>query len=145
MGVRGPVPKRSEERTRRNATGEDGVSTKKGEAIPFTWPAADQQWDKAVKRFYASLKKSGQSAYYQASDANYAWLMCDEINEYRTDPRRPAMKLQAIISMLNGGLLLTEAERRRAHIELEAPAPEVEDELAVRRRELEEQMRGHKA
>ena len=124
MGLRGPTPKRSDERTRRNATGEDGIALKKGVALPFQWEEPGAEWDVAVKRLYLSLGESGMAAYYQQTDADYAWLICDEFSEYRKSPRKSAVMFAGLISSLSG-LGLTEGERRRIHIELDAPQAEV--------------------
>lgn len=123
MGVRGPMPKRSDERTRRNATGEDGVALKKGVALEYEWRPASPEWDGAVAHLYESLSKSGMAAYYQQTDADYAWLICDEFSEYRKSPRKSAVMFSGLISSL-AGLGLTEGERRRIHIELDAPQAE---------------------
>lgn len=124
MGLRGPMPKRSDERTRRNATGEDGVALKKGVALSFTWRPANTEWDEAVINLYESLSQSGMAAYYQQTDADYAWLICDEFSEYRKSPRKSAVMFSGLIASL-AGLGITEGERRRIHIELDAPQAEV--------------------
>lgn len=124
MGVRGPMPKRSEERTRRNATGEDGVALKKGVALEYAWRAPNPNWDDAVRNLYESLSQSGMAAYYQQTDADYAWLICDEFDGYRKSDRKSAVMFSGLISSL-AGLGITEGERRRIHIELDVPVAEV--------------------
>lgn len=120
MGTRGPQSKRSNERTRRNKTGEDGIALKKGVAQEYAWEEPGEDWDDAVKRMYLSLSQTGMSAYFQQSDVDYAWLICDEFSEYRKSPRKSAVMFAGLISSLNG-LGITEGERRRMHIELDLP------------------------
>jgi len=112
------MPKRSEARTRRNSTGEDGIALKKGVALEYEWREPSPDWDEAVTRLYESLSQSGMAAYYQQSDAEYAWLICDEFSDYRDSPRKSAVMFSGLISSL-AGLGITEGERRRIHIELD--------------------------
>lgn len=122
--TRGPIPKRSTERTRRNTTNSSGIAVKKGEATPVSWPHPAKDWEKPVKDFYQGAKKSGFSAFYQQSDVQWIWLACDELNKYRAQGGG-AMKLQAVLSMFGQGLGLDEGARRRMQVELEFPeAPE---------------------
>ena len=118
MGARGPMPKRSEARTRRNKAGEDGVALKKGVALEYEAKPADPEWDDAVADLYNGLFRSGMAAYYQQSDADYAWLICSEFDEYRKSPRKSAVMFSGLIGSL-AGLGVTEGERRRIHIELD--------------------------
>lgn len=131
MGTRGPLPSRSDQRTRRNKTGEDGLEIKKGEATPTRWPQAGKDWEQPIKDLYYGARKSGMSAYYQQSDIQWLWLACQELNDYRNSSRRSAMQLQAALSMFSEGLGLTEGSRRRLKIELELPSEGDEvDEVA---------------
>jgi hypothetical protein len=123
----GPIPKRSEERTRRNKTNESGIAVKKGEATPISWPHPAKHWDKSVKDLYQGMKKSGMAQFYQQAEVQWAWLACDELNEYR-QRGGGAMKLQAVLSMFSQGLGITEGDRRRMQIELEIPEKPVEPE-----------------
>lgn len=135
----GPIPKRSEERTRRNKENEAGIEVKKGEATTTTWPHAGVDWEKPIKDFYYGLKKSGMSNFYQQAEIQWAWIACDELNGYRQNGGG-AMKLQAVLSMFSQGLGVTEGDRRRMQIELEFPKPEVEDEVDRKRREMQERL-----
>ncbi|MDS2171620.1 hypothetical protein Q7C18_02810 [Nesterenkonia sp. CL21] len=129
MGKRGPMPKRSEERTRRNKTTEEGLELKKGEALPYYWRDPDPEWDEAIINFYESFAESGIAAFYQQTEVEWLWLACRELNDYRDSPRRSAMQLQAVLSMFSADLGITEGARRRMAIELDAPKEEerVED------------------
>lgn len=124
---RGPIPKRSDSRTRRNKTNESGIAVKKGEATAISWPHPAKEWQKPVKDLYQGLKKSGMAQFYQQGDVQWAWLACDELNNYRLYGGG-AMKLQAVLSMFSQSLGILEGDRRRMQIELEVPEAPVEPE-----------------
>lgn len=129
----GPIPKRSTERTRRNAQGEDGLTVKKGEALPYAWPEPNPEWDEVVTDFYNSFKLSGMAYYYQQTDVQWIFIGCEEMHKYRTG-RGSAMHLQAILSIFNQDLGVTEGSRRKIKIELDKPeddAPDVEGEKMI--------------
>lgn len=131
MGARGPMPKRSEARTRRNKTSEDGIALKKGVALEYVPKDADPEWDGAVADLYEGLFQSGMAAYYQQSDADYAWLICDEFAEYRAPgSRKSAVMFAGLINAL-AGLGVTEGERRRIHIELDPEHTATEEDPKV--------------
>lgn len=133
MGMKGPIPKREAERTRRNTTNESGESmvVTKGEALPVKWPRANPDWDQMAKDWYNGLKNSGMAAYYQQSDIALAVVIANELSIYllNTGERRSSMMFQSIMAAM-GGLGVTEGERRRMRIELEAPK-EHEDPASV--------------
>lgn len=125
----GPVPKRSEARTRRNKPENEGsVSLSKGIARGGRPPAAKAHWEKAVKDWYNALKKSGMADYYEQSDWAMAVIIAEELDAYykfaaAPGGKRSAMMLQAIFSAMDS-LGVTEGERRRMRIELEKPKEE---------------------
>ena len=93
---------------------------KPGVLRPFEWPAADPDWHDGARRIYESLPQSGQSFWYQASDAAYAHFMCGEISHYLySNPNRRSSQMLASLLVGLNQMMLTEAERRRARIELE--------------------------
>jgi hypothetical protein len=115
----GPVPKRSEERTRRNKPeNEGGVSLSKGERVPFRVPPVDKNWHDRAKQWYRSLSRSGMREYYELSDYEMARLLCDALTEYY---KRPTAMMLATILQGMTSLGVTEGERRRMRIELENP------------------------
>lgn len=119
----GPIPKRASERTRTNKTNESGASTEvtKGTATDVSWPKADSAWDDYTTDWYNGLKKSGMSAYYQQSDVAMARIIANEMSLYQRDTsRRSSMMFAALMTAMTG-LGVTEGERRRMRIELEAP------------------------
>lgn len=115
----GPMPKRSEERTRRNKPeNEGGIALSKGIAYPVKVPPADSSWHPRAKAWYRSLKASGMADYYQNSDYETARILCDALTEYY---KRPTAMMLATILQGMTALGTTEGERRRMRIELEAP------------------------
>jgi hypothetical protein len=113
------MPKRSEERTRRNKPeNEGGVSLSKGEKVPFKIPRADPNWAPRAKDWYKSLSRSGMRDYYELSDYEHARIICDAMTEYY---KRPTAMMLATILQGMTALGTTEGERRRMRIELEAP------------------------
>lgn len=115
----GPMPKRSEERTRRNKPeNEGGVPLSKGERVPHRIPPADANWHPRAKQWYRSMSRSGMRDYYEVSDYEYARILCDALTEYY---KRPTAMMLATILQGMTSLGVTEGERRRMRIELEDP------------------------
>lgn len=122
-GRGGPPPKRSDQRRRRNKTAAEqragDVTKAPGERnVEVPEPG---QWSEPVRRWYLSLRSSGQSAYYQSSDWASAWLMCDAIDrELHADGAVKSATLAAWLKLC-AALLVTEGDRRRAALELTRP------------------------
>lgn len=125
MGERGPIPKRSDNRVRRNVTDENGVSTKMAPAaINVKPPAEDRAWHPVIKGWYRSLKESGQSVFYEPSDwqaarflAHYASKVLRAAEDTNDPTPLRAASIGRIWSMM-GDLMTTETSRRRARVEL---------------------------
>ncbi len=142
MGVRGPIPKRSDQRRRVNAP-----------AIPLTesvaglvseQPKGDPDWHPLAADWYRSLADSGQSCFYEPSD----WALARAIAEAMSRDLKPRMvpvagalveatmpvpgaSLQAWMKAMTV-LLATEGDRRRLSLELKRAeaASEVPDGVA---------------
>lgn len=116
MGARGPAPKRSTQRRRQNKESQPEkvavADTLHGE--PLTGRHCAQ-----AKRFWDALRRSGQAQFYQPSDWAAAELVVLAIDAFVAKPS--AFMLTALNSAMSG-LLVTEADRRRARLELERPA-----------------------
>ena len=117
---RGPIPKRSEERTRRNKTGDDGLEIVRGEALPYEWTDPSFDWEKPIQRYYLSFQKSGMAAYLQQTDVEQLWLACELLDRQFKSGRPSAMLVGEAMKMTDG-LGATEGERRRIKIELDKP------------------------
>lgn len=121
MGSRGPVPKRSEERRRRNKPEHPVTSAPGAQSVSIPEPCKD--WHPIARQLWDSLAVSGQARFYEPSDWAVAYSLMDDISFYKTSRKRSGQMLTAIMSGLST-LLLTEGERRRVGIELSRPATE---------------------
>lgn len=118
----GPVPKRSEERQRRNkdTTPIDRYNLDGDVEIPTAY-----FFNKVINDLWLSLKQSANVKFFEPSDWHYAILaltLWDEELGHDQDGKSlrtpgPTM-LMALDGMLSK-LLLTEAERRRLRIEVD--------------------------
>lgn len=123
----GPIPKRSDERTRRNKTDESGLELKKGNSFGVREaPPAREEWCDEVVHWYAMLQNSGMSEFYEYSDYAQALIIGDALNEfYSREPGRRSWQMVDTVLKHMATLGTTEGERRRMRIELEpATAPE---------------------
>ena len=136
-GAGGPIPKRSDQRRRRNAPARP---VKKAPAASLTKsgrPPCNTKWHPVARRWYMSLEDSGQSKFYEPSDWALAYLLAESISrelkpqpvfnpmtgEKITEVERPP-KGASLAAWLKGmtSLLVTEGDRRRLQIELYQPA-----------------------
>lgn len=142
---RGPVPKRSDQRRRRNKPGTD-IDRAPG-AGDFEIPEVDPEWHAIARRWYESLIDSGQSVYYEPSDWATAYLIAESISR-DLDPqfvginevtgevitRAIPLKGASLAAYLKAmtALVVTEGDRRRAGVELQRAGANVdEDEEAA--------------
>lgn len=121
MGTRGPVPKRSEERHRRNAP--EQPITRAAGATEVSIPEADPKWHPIATQLWESLKTSGQSRFYEPSDWALAYSLMEDLSRYKKSAKRSGQMLTAIMSGLSD-LLVSEGDRRRVGIELSRPETE---------------------
>ena len=133
MGSRGPVPKRSDQRRRTNQP-ENGELTKGKAAEVVEVPEPDPEWHPVARMWFESLAKSGQSHWYEPSDWASAYLLAESMS-LELKPQ-PVVGKDGEVQMLRfppkgaslaawragmAALLVTEADRRRALVELERP------------------------
>ena len=118
MGTRGPVPKRTESRQRRNVS---EVDVKRADgAEDVSQPAPDPDWHPIASRLWESLGRSGQSRFYEPSDWAVAYSLMDDLSYYKASSKRSGQMLATIMSAMSS-LLVTEGDRRRVQIELARP------------------------
>lgn len=127
MGARGPVPKRSTERARRNKVDTTQILMIGEVEIP----EPDPNWHPAGRMVWDSLANSGQAKYFEPSDWAAAHLLCGEISRMKLARRHSAQMLAAVWAGM-GDLLMTEADRRRAHVEImrQKPSENADGQLA---------------
>lgn len=117
MGTRGPVPKRSEERIRRNKD-EGPVETIE---IVGEFPVPELGFDDPhpmIVDFYESLKDSGQSRFYEPSDWQHARIVCHFLDG-QIKSSRPSGQMLATLHSMMTDLLISEGARRRVRLEIE--------------------------
>lgn len=117
MGSRGPVPKRSESRQRRNSPEPTQVPTG---VVEVKQPSGSRSWSPSARKIWKSLGDSGQARFFQPSDWAYAQFVMEEITRYQSGDRQNGQVLSGLLSALTS-LLMTEGDRRRAGIELTSP------------------------
>lgn len=128
MGTRGPMPKRSDSRQRRNAPERDVVKAAGADAVKQ--PAASRDWHPIAKRLWKAMGQSGQARFYEPSDWAVAYSLMDDLSYYKNGAKRSGQMLQTIMSALTG-LMLTEGDRRRLQIELSRPSAADDDDSKV--------------
>lgn len=117
MGSRGPVPKRSEDRIRRN---KPEVPIEKVEAIG-TVVAPELGFEDPhplVKDLYLSMRESAQARFYEPSDWEMARFTL-HFADILLKSSRPSGQLLATVQSMMVDLLLTEGSRRRVRLEVE--------------------------
>lgn len=138
MGTGGPAPKRSDQRRRRNEP-EGGPVRKAPAGDEPEIPEPDKNWHPIAKRWFDGLAKSGQTAFYEQSDWDTAYLIAESLsrdlkpqvigmNPETGKPVRATIPLKgaSLSAYLKSftDLLMTETARRRAGIELQRAGKE---------------------
>ncbi|WP_030949258.1 hypothetical protein [Streptomyces sp. NRRL S-646] len=113
----GPVPKRSDQRRRRNKNDGPQLVKAPGGAAPEI-PPGDEGWHPIAARWYASLAESGQSQFYEASDWAMAVYLAEAMSRNLNSGKFSAQLLQTVPSGMTD-LPTSEGARRRARVELE--------------------------
>lgn len=121
-GRGGPPPKRAEQRRRNNKVppvdkGSVTVSVKQPPIRSGIHPQA--------RRWYRSLKTSGQAEFYTDSDWQTALVAAEVLDRFFATG---TAALLAEFNRMCASLLVTEGDRRRARLELERTAPAIDEE-----------------
>lgn len=138
--VRGPVPKRSDQRRRRNKPEADApaVVVAMGQQVVKP-PTEDRAWHPYAKQWFRSLKRSGQAQFYQESDWQEARLVCWLITQELSSPTGARAGMMDVIFSRADALMTTEGARRRLRVEL--ITPKVTDEAKAATVSIMEQYR----
>nr|DAW79027.1 MAG TPA: hypothetical protein [Caudoviricetes sp.] len=120
--VRGPVPKRSDQRRRRNKSAADApaVVVAMGQQVVKP-PTEDRAWHPYAKDWFRALKRSGQSQFYQESDWREAKLVAWLITQELSSPTGARAGMMDVIFSRADALMTTEGARRRLRVELITP------------------------
>ena len=120
--AKGPIPKRSAERRRRNKA---EIPTKKvAVSGVVTIPPASKDWHPLAKRWYQSLKTSGQSQFYEPSDWAVAGIVAEALSRNLEQGQRMSAQMFAAVMGTMATLLTTEGDRRRVRLEIERQTSE---------------------
>ena len=142
MGTRGPVAKRMAERLGHVTKAQKAsVNSIKVEGVVKP-PPANREWHPIARRWFNSLKTSGQCVYFEPSDWAAAYLVAEAMTRNLATGNRFSGQLFATVWSAMSELLTTEGSRRRVRMEIErgvvdedqdAVASEVEQFLAEMR------------
>ncbi|QPB09834.1 hypothetical protein CPT_Shady_081 [Streptomyces phage Shady] len=131
MGTRGPVPKRDDQRRRRNAHEVELATAPSGNPDGATAPPPEDDWHPIARRWYDALAESGQSFFFEPSDWATAAYVAEAMSRNLNQGQRLSGQLFASVISAASDLLTTEGSRRRLRIELsKAEATEVDSGLA---------------
>lgn len=123
------LPKRSDERHGHRTKAEQASVSKAPSGAKIRWPRADPKWHRVAKNFYSSLKVSGQKVYYEQSDVDFAYYLCEAMTKNLTDGKFSSMLFSSIMDGMDR-LLATEKARRLARVELQKVQEEDTESLA---------------
>lgn len=156
MSDMGPLPKRSTQRRRKNKPEHEIDQAPSG--LPATAPPPDEHWHPVARRWYEALGESGQSVYYERSDWATAYTVAESLSrdlkpqflgldgEGEPIVRAVPIKGSALQAYLKAmaNLLVTEGDRRRAHLELQKSSAEQDTQQAsvTRLRALDDSLTG---
>lgn len=121
---RGPVPKRSTERRRRNKPEGIPITSAPAAVAAVECPPADKDWHPIAHDWYESLAVSGQAQFYEPSDWAAAELVVIAIDTF---VKKPSAMMLASIQSAMSNLLVTEGDRRRLRLELERVDPDADE------------------
>lgn len=126
-GSGGPPPKRESQRRRNNKP--VVPVTKAVSSGEVAGPELEGDHSDLGRRWWEALRRSGQSQFFEPSDWAQARIAVVAIDVFA---EKPSAALLLAINTASVGLLVTEGERRRLHIELErAPAAGSEQDAAI--------------
>lgn len=120
MAQYGPIPKRDDERIRRNKPDQPTLKIIPGENLKVEAPLfiLDNP-NPLVIDYYLAMQKSPQAQYFQQTDWIHAQAVLTLLNEQLNARQKNGQIIAVIMSEL-GKLMTTEGERRRLRIEIEA-------------------------
>lgn len=134
-GRGGRVPKRSDQKHGHRSKAEKELIEHAPGADRVEIPEADPDWHPVAARWFNSLADSGQSAFYEPSDWETAYLLAESLSrdlsekvvavtkdgqEIKAATPISGASLSAYLKGM-GDLLVTEGDRRRARLELQRP------------------------
>ncbi len=142
MGTKGPIPKRSEERRRRNTTDSEGAPNEAEQVevdeAPVRPLAMNENWHDDAKEFYQACIDSVQSRFYEPSDWAALKMACETQSRMLDDQavnigtkEDPEIVMQPVpikgadlsaLAKVWSSLMVTEGDRRRLRLEIQRKA-----------------------
>ena len=117
MGVRGPVPKRVDQRLGHVTKAAKAETTAVKAVGAVDIPPTDESWHQLAKDWYASLGTSAQARLMEPSDWVAAQIVAAEITRMLAEP--PNASLFGKLWAAMGELMTTEGARRRLKVEVD--------------------------
>lgn len=114
----GPVPKRSDQRRRRNKPA-GGEVTKISTDTPVKAPRVSPSWHPLMKDWFRSLKESGQAVFYEPSDWQQARLLAELMSQELKRDKPIRANILAEFHAASMMLMTTEGARRKLRLELQ--------------------------
>lgn len=135
-GARGPVPKRTDQRRRRNTDAGTKPASKPaskstGRLATLNYPDPDADWHPLAVDVYLGLMQSGMAQFYEPSDVAMARVACEALSRNLNQGQRISGQLFASVTSLLTTLGATEGDRRRLRIELDRSEPEQPPSVAL--------------
>jgi hypothetical protein len=143
VGQHGPIPKRSQERRRRNKTDSEGAPLEPDivevDEEPVTAPEPDENWHSYAIDFYLGCVDSVQAQFFEPSDWQALRMACEVQSRLLKDqPMKVAdadggeriewVKMPvkgadlSALSKVWSSLMVTEGDRRRLRLEIQRAA-----------------------
>lgn len=118
MGVRGPIPKRTDARLGHRSKSEKDSADRM--ALPSTveQPPVDPNWHEVARDWYESLAESGQARFYEPSDWSAARYVAAVMTRNLSATKFNGQLFSGVWSAMND-LMTTEGSRRRLKLEIE--------------------------
>lgn len=115
--TRGPIPKRSDQRRRRNKPESEVDKAQSG--MNSRGPELGMNVHSLAAEWYESLRSSGQSVYFEPSDWAQARILAEALSRVLESDKAPNGQFLASWFSAAGELLTTEGARRRMRLELQ--------------------------
>lgn len=118
MGTRGPVPKRADQRIRRNKQEVPLDTVQAIGVVPIPTELGFDDPHPLVTDLFLSMRESAQSRYFEPSDWAYAKFAL-HFADFLLKSQRPSAQLLASVQTMLTDLLVSEGSRRRVRLEVE--------------------------